>query len=141
MASKINLDISEKLNITCRKGDTFTMTLNIKDSSGTAVTLSTSGHEFLMQVRGGKNVRTKERALVMGTASKGKQAKNKEGVTNFTFTTDDSGNVTVSAADSVMRRVPAGRYVYDLQQIVNNVTTTLLEGSFIVNDDISNVEV
>ena len=36
-----------------------------------------------------------------------------------------------------MRNISPGRYVYDLQQIVDNVSTTILEGNFIVNDDIS----
>ena len=77
----------------------------------------------------------------MGTATKGEAAKQAGQLTNFTFTTDDSGNVTITASDSTMRRVPAGRYVYDLQQIVSDETTTLFEGSFTVNDDISKVEV
>ena len=42
MASKVNLDVSEKLDITCKKGDTFNLGLLLKDSSGTALTLSTS---------------------------------------------------------------------------------------------------
>ena len=41
MASKVNLDISERLDITCRRGDTFSLTLTLKDSSGTAKTAST----------------------------------------------------------------------------------------------------
>jgi hypothetical protein len=36
-----------------------------------------------------------------------------------------------------MRQVSAGRYVYDLQQILDGVSTTILKGSFTVNDDIS----
>jgi hypothetical protein len=34
MASKVNLDISERLDITCRRGDTFELTLTLKDSTG-----------------------------------------------------------------------------------------------------------
>jgi len=137
MANKVNLDISEKLNITCRKGDTFKLTLTLKDSAGTAIKLTEKGYEFLMQVRSG---RTGNGRLIMGTSTKGESAKQEGQLTNFTFTTDDSGNVTVTATDVVMRKVPAGRYVYDLQQIVDGETTTLFEGSFVVNDDISKVE-
>jgi hypothetical protein len=36
-----------------------------------------------------------------------------------------------------MRKVEPGRYVYDLQQILDGVTTTILKGNFTVNDDIS----
>jgi hypothetical protein len=137
MSNKVNLDISERLNITCRRGDTFSLTLTLKDSAGTALTLATSGYEFLMQVRGGKNPRTKGRDLIMGTVSKGDSASRNGVATNFSFSVDDSGNATITASDEIMRNIPAGRYVYDLQQIVDNVTTTILEGNFIVNDDIS----
>ena len=51
MASSVNLDTSDVLNITCRKGDTFSITLTLKNSAGTALTLSTSGYVFLMQVK------------------------------------------------------------------------------------------
>ena len=63
------------------------------------------------------------------------------GANNFTVTIDDSGNATFSASDTIMARIVPGRYVYDIQQIVDSVSTTILEGRFIVNDDISNLEV
>jgi hypothetical protein len=133
MASKVNLDVSDKLDITCRKGDTFNLKLLLKDSTGTALTLTTSGYEFLMQVRGRQKVQG-ERKLVIGSVNRGKAAE--EGI-NFSFITDDSGNLTITASDSIMRQVSAGRYVYDLQQILDGVSTTILKGSFTVNDDIS----
>ena len=137
MANKVNLDISERLNITCRRGDTFSLTLTLKDSSGTALTLSSSGYEFLMQVRGIRASKSGVRPLIMGTDAKGASA-SRDGIsTNFSFTVDDSGNATIKASDEVMRNVPAGKYVYDLQQKVDNVATTILEGNFVVNDDIS----
>lgn len=48
MAS-VNLDIAQRLDITCRKGDTFSLTLNITDSAGTAINLS--AYTFEMEVR------------------------------------------------------------------------------------------
>tara|TARA_R100000234_G_scaffold119698_1_gene103365 strand:- start:1334 stop:1759 length:426 start_codon:yes stop_codon:yes gene_type:complete len=141
MASKLNLDVSEKLDITCKKGDTFNLGLLLKDSAGTALTLSASGYEFLMQVRGRRSGAGRSRSLIIGTASKGKSAVTSEGANNFTVTIDDSGNATFSASDTIMARIAPGRYVYDIQQIVGGVSTTILEGRFIVNDDISNLEV
>jgi hypothetical protein len=140
MASKLNLDVSEKLDITCKKGDTFNLGLLLKDSAGTALTLSTSGYEFLMQVRGRRSGANRSRKLILGTASKGKSAVTDVGANNFTVTIDDSGNATFSASDTIMARIAPGRYVYDIQQIVDNVSTTILEGRFIVNNDISNLE-
>ena len=135
MASKVNLDVAEKLDITCRKGDTFSLTLTLKNSSGTALTLSTSGYEFLMQVRS-RQKSNRDRKLVIGSNTLG--ASTQSGV-NFSFALDDSGNVTISATDDIMRKVEPGRYVYDLQQIVSGVSTTILKGNFTVNDDISDI--
>lgn len=133
MASKVNLDISEKLDITCRKGDTFSLKLTLKDSDGVAIQLDTLGYEFLMQVRQRQRTGGK-RGLVMGSISRGES---KEGGLNFSFTTDDSGNLTITASDAIMKQITPGRYVYDLQQIVDGVSTTILRGGFTVNDDIS----
>ena len=140
MANKVNLDISEKLDITCKRGDTFSLGILLKDSSGTAITLATSNYEFLMQVRGAKNPRTNTRPLIIGTASKGKSAERGGKSLNFTVSVDDSGNATFSASNTIMGSVPAGKYVYDIQQIVGDVSTTILEGRFVVNEDISNLE-
>lgn len=135
MASKVNLDLSEKLDITCRKGDTFSLTLTLKDSAGTALQLTTLGYEFLMQVRGRAKEKG-ERKLVIGSTSRGRAAE--EGI-NFSFDTDDSGNVTITASADIMRKVTPGKYVYDIQQIVDSVSTTILKGGFSVNDDISDL--
>ncbi len=76
MASSVNLDTSDVLDITCRKGDTFSLTINLKSSSGTALTLSTSKYEFLMQVKSesvSRRGRTVESNLILGTASAAKK--------------------------------------------------------------------
>ena len=51
MANKVNLDVSEPLDITCRRGDTFSLTLTLKDSSGSAIQLATLGYEFIIDVK------------------------------------------------------------------------------------------
>jgi len=140
MASKANLDVAEKLDITCRKGDTFELSLNFKDSTGTAIPLVTDGYEFFMQVRGAKRASNSKGSLVAGTLTKGDQAKGENRTQNVGFVFEDidnSGNVTVRASADTMTNFPAGRYAYDLQYTVNNKTTTVLKGSFTVNDDIT----
>ena len=135
MASKVNLDVSEKLDITCRKGDTFALTVTLKDSSGTALTLVTDSYKFLMQVwPTGKRAQTP----IIGSTNLGRKVEN-----SFEeFVIDDSGNVTISATSATMRNINAGRYTYDLQYVLPTTSgvdthTTILRGSFIVNDDIS----
>lgn len=141
MATKVNLDVSEKLNITCKKGDTFNLGLLMKDANGDALNVST--YRFLMQVKGDPDPDTGERPLIIGTASEGKLAqKDGDGLaTNFTITSDEYGNVTINGTAKIMELIDAGSYVYDIQQINNiDVTTTIFEGRFIVNDDISSYE-
>jgi len=135
MAKRVNLDTSETVNITCRRGDTFSLTLTLKDSSGTAIQLSTLGYEFLMEVRDElTSVSTSEKSIIIGSPGVGRVS---DTGLSFTFTTDDTGNVTITASAESMRSVPAGSYVYDLQQIVGGVHTTIIDGSFVVNEDVS----
>ena len=144
MSSKVNLDVSEKLNITCKRGDTFNLGLLMKDSSGDPIDVS--DYAFLMQVKGEPDPVTGERPLIMGTNQIGKKASSSDDdlFTNFDISSDSSGNVTIKALASVMSKILPGSYVYDIQQSVRSATgdvvTTIFEGRFIVNDDISNYE-
>ncbi|NQZ74556.1 MAG: hypothetical protein HRT61_00330 [Ekhidna sp.] len=57
------------------------------------------------------------------------------------FSIDDNGSAVWSATAATMRAVPAGRFVYDIQHIVDGVHTTVLRGTFTVNDDIAEATV
>lgn len=130
MANRVNLDVSERLDITCRKGDTFSLTVTLKDSSGVALPLITNGYTFLMQVWSTSSSAT---APVIGSPNSGVQG----GKSFEAFVPTDLGQVTISAKASTMRGVPAGRYKYDLQHMIGEAHTTILHGSFTVNEDIS----
>ena len=159
MASSVNLDTSDALNITCRKGDTFSITITLKNSAGTLLTLSTSGYTFLMQVKS-KSINKKGRkttsSLILGTPNAAAKAqvrvKSKTktlsipslsiGNTFETPTLDDVGNVTIKASAETMSKVPSGSYSYDLQYILPSSTgldthKTVLRGKFTVNPDIT----
>lgn len=147
MAKKVNLDVSERLDIICRQGDTFSITLTLKDSSGTALPLATDGYKFSMQVREDvESARSKgSDGLIIGTKDIGSKRVNDKGQESSfeSFVVDDSGNLTITALPSVMKEVQPGVYVYDIQQIKPNATTgideqkTILRGSFRVNGDVS----
>ncbi len=49
----------------------------------------------------------------------------------------DSGTVNVTASADTMSNLPVGSFEYDIQQKVGDVVTTILRGSFTVNEDIS----
>tara|TARA_E500000318_G_scaffold7690_2_gene7108 strand:+ start:12572 stop:12970 length:399 start_codon:yes stop_codon:yes gene_type:complete len=128
MSAKISLDEAEKLDITCRQGDSFTMTVTLKDSTGTAIDIS-SGYDFLMQVR----KRNRNRDLVIGTVGVGDV-----GPVNFTFANPSSnGTVDITLSAANMRSVEPGRYVYDVQYATESETKTFLEGTFKVNRDVA----
>ena len=132
----VNFDTADTLDITARRGDTFSMTINLKDSAGTALTLSTDNYEFIMEVRSGSNL-TRGGAVITTT--------NSGSVSSLIFeptVIDDSGNVTISASALTMRDVLPGTYVYDIQYIKPNSSglddhRTILKGDFTINQDLS----
>jgi hypothetical protein len=147
--SKVNLDESSKMDITCKRGDTFSLTITLKDSAGTALPLATDNYRFIVQVRQqvDNRVRTAngKGGLVLGTQDIGDKAVDRAGAeSNFEpVIVDDSGNATIEASAKVMRGVPSGKYVYDIQYIKPNTSggldthKTILYGNFTVNEDIS----
>lgn len=148
MAS-VNLDTTNRLDITCRKGDTFSLQLTLKDSSGTALPLVTDDYKFLMQVRTrGNNRRAALRVPALtggeddldltGGIAIGSNELGVKGPVNFSFNDkNDSGQVTIFLSATDMRKVDAGRYRYDLQYKVGDTEKTVLEGSFVINEDVS----
>ena len=147
--SKVNLDVAERLDITCRRGATFSLTLTLKDSSGTAITLATSGYEFLMDVkttpqrtRSGVSEREVIASSILSPSksnSKRLTSDQQNKLSNgFEFKDiTDSGTVNVTASADTMSNLPVGSFEYDIQQKVGDVVTTILRGSFTVNEDIS----
>lgn len=116
--SQVQLDVAKRLDITCRKGDTFNLVINVTDSAGTAVDLST--YSFKMQVKetdtSSTNVISNDDITITGTAA---------------------GVLTVNIPSTVMTSVSGGLYAYDLQTINAGVTQTWLTGVLKVNEDVT----
>ena len=121
MALKANLDIAQRLDITCRKGDTFELIITIKDSNGTALDL-TSYADFEMDVR---------------------PTDEDTGTPVLTFTNSDfaktaSGILTATKSFTEMGAVESGTFVYDLQATDgSSVRTTWFYGLFTIIDDVT----
>ena len=148
MAKKVNLDIAQTLNITCRRGDTFTLSVTLKDDSGDPLALVTNSYEFIMQIR--KSAFDDGAAgLILCTATGQPPGNPPLGYIEKMGPSEEdninnSGVVTIKIPDSTMREVPSGRYVYDLQYVLpgqgeadSATHTTILKGSFVVNEDVS----
>tara|TARA_R100000406_G_C3113366_1_gene124950 strand:+ start:2839 stop:3207 length:369 start_codon:yes stop_codon:yes gene_type:complete len=121
MAS-INLDTASRLDITCRKNDTFNLILNVTDESNDAIDLS-SNYAFEIDVR--KNSNSSTTLLTF---------------TDSDFTKGSDGKLTINKAASDMD-VKAGYYVYDLQATISTETPSRVEtwfaGDFIIVDDVT----
>lgn len=118
MANKINLDVAKRVDITCRKGDTFVLDLAFSDSSGTAFDLT--GYNWKLDV---KETDTSSGDIIPET--------------DFTYVGDVDGNLKVTATATAMSNVNGGLYVYDLQSNVGGIVTTWIYGVFQINEDIS----
>lgn len=161
MINKANLDVSEKLDITIRRGDSFELSLNIKDNSGNNLALLTNDYDFVIQVKtpvvsnsSRKATTTRQSSLPQRSliAASSLQESSTQSVPTdrqaespiFTFENkDNNGNVTLRATAANTATLPVGTFVYDLQyKFLNNgfeTVTTILKGNFIIKEDISTV--
>lgn len=118
----VSTDISKRLDITCRKGDTFEMTIDATDAEGDAVAFG-SYSDIALEVRP-----TDEDS---GTP-----------VLSFDHPTDFNtavaGKLVISKSATVMAAVTAGVYVYDMQLTDSaGKTVTWFYGLFKINDDVT----
>jgi hypothetical protein len=126
MATSINLDIANRVDITTRKGDTFTLELTFKDEDGVVIDLS-SGYEWMMQVRESD---TSTSTLLDGDSNNGSD-------NDFGFTGTNTGLLTITASAAIMAAIDGGIYVYDLQSSQGATVITWMYGIFKVNEDVS----
>jgi hypothetical protein len=126
-ATKINLDTSSRVDITCRKGDTFSLRLTITNAAGDAAGFA-ANDVFLFEVR------DSDVGILVSNGS-----------ANFTATVTASGSdvtaqyIDFTVAATVMKTMPAGLYVYDIEQKAasDSSVATLIYGTLKVNEDIS----
>lgn len=154
--AELNLDISQELNITARRGDSISFTLTFKDSDNTAInfenqTLGSNDAtvKFFMEVRTSADddsptpvLRSKENDTdVLPTAGadtvSGATGEITVGTGGYT-----SGQVTFSISSTHMKDVFAGVYVYDIEyfredQAGNKNKQTWVRGTFTVNEDVT----
>jgi hypothetical protein len=123
-ATKINLDTSSRVDVTCRKGDTFSLRLTITDAAGDAAFAASD--VFLFEVRDSD----------VGSLVSNGSANFADDVT--ASSTDVTAKyIDLNVAASVMKTMPAGLYVYDVEQKSGDTVNTLIYGTLKVNEDIS----
>ena len=116
----VNLDTASRLDIICRKGDTFNLTIDF----GTALSDAYAEGDFHMQV---KDTDTSSETLI--------NASNSETVGTFSI---DGTELTITIDDGVMDNNEGGEYVYDLQSSSESQgVKTWLHGFFTIIEDIT----
>jgi len=118
----VDLDISQQVNVTCRKGDSFDLQFTVKNASGALIDLTS--YSFVMQARA-----SDQGALIIDTTG--------NVATGFKITGSAVGVVTVESSAAFMQTITAATYVYDLVATVSTTVQTWFFGTFVVNQDIS----
>lgn len=120
MATQINLDNSTRVDITCRRGDTFELELTFTDDNGDAIDLSS--YSWKMDV---KETDTSAADIISDD--------------DFSYLDTQvlNGILKIKASATTMAAVPGGTYVYDLQSTEGQTVKTWVYGIFKVNEDIS----
>jgi len=124
-----NLDISEKLDIVCKGGDSFSMSITMTNSSGTAI--NTSNYAFKLMVKS-KDISGGREAGINLPVSYDSTILTIDGVSG-----SSRGVATFSATASTMAAIDPGVYVYDIQYTDDTEVKTILEGLFKVNPDVT----
>jgi hypothetical protein len=118
----INLDTAARLDITCRKGDTFSLDLDFGETVPTET--------WSMHVRETDTSEGEDNIIIDVTQSDITVADNSSGVTN--------AKVTISIPSDTMEIIESGMYVYDIQNSsTSSGVKTYLFGLFKVNEDVT----
>ena len=137
-----NLDISEKLDIIVKRGDSMNITLKFTESDGAATDLQ--GYTFAMSVKD-KRVQTGRVAginnsvvydsTILSTNTADLDAGSQ--INAAILNQSPFNEVTFTVDATSMGTVDAGTYVYDIQYTNGSEVRTVLEGLFIVNPDVA----
>ena len=123
-----NLDISEKLDIVCKRGDSFSMSITMTDSSGSPI--NTSDYAFKLMV--------KSKDLNEGRSA-GINLPVSYDTTILTIDVSSGGSDGVATFNKSAgeMEIDPGTYVYDIQYTNGAEVKTILEGLFKVNPDVT----
>jgi hypothetical protein len=113
----VNLDNAQRVDIICRKGDTFSIEVDFYDASNQPIDLTS--YTFKMEV-----------------SESDTSASPVLDDTDFSYTANSTGNLIILATSGTMLTIPAGLYVYGLQSNVAGTVKTWLLGLFTVNEDV-----
>ncbi len=144
MAQQLNLDNSQRLDITCKRGDDFVLQLNLKDENTDAIDLgnvSTSAN-LKMEVRTSDDydivaATSEDVNIILSTESSATNSNEFPRPIAPASVDAATGDYKLSVTAANMKLVPSGLYVYDIQIVNNSLNQTILYGVFKVNEDVT----
>lgn len=137
MSNVLNLDVAKRVDITCRRGDTLKITLEVNDASGTAVDLSTY-NDFRFEVRTDDlqdaAYSDEDTAILLSTEDDAAGSR----YVSYSITGTDNNVLTFTASAANMKGIASGLYVYDIEATNSSAEVqTWSYGVFRVNEDIT----
>lgn len=144
MSSVVNLDIAKRVDVVCRKGDTFSLAISITDSEGNVQDLSIPDPytAFKMEVRkadyknvgySGDPVGDENDNIILSTEDAALDATKR-----INYSSDAQGNLAFTVSSDIMETRTAGMYVYDIESIkADGTVQTWIFGTFRINEDVS----
>lgn len=137
MSNVLNLDVAKRVDITCRRGDTLKITLEVNDASGTAVDLSTY-NDFRFEVRTDDlqdaAYSDEDTAILLSTEDDAAGSR----YVSYSITGTDNNVLTFTASAANMKGIASGLYVYDIEATnSSSEVQTWSYGVFRVNEDIT----
>lgn len=118
MATQINLDTASRVDVTCRKGDSFELKFTFTDDAGAAIDLTS--YTWKMDV---KETDTSSSDIIADG--------------DFSYSGTSAGVLTITATAATMAGAAGGLYVYDLQSTNSGTVKTWVYGIFKINEDVS----
>jgi hypothetical protein len=115
--SVVNLDNAQRVDIVCRKGDTFSLEVDFFDANNDPIDLT--GYAWKMDV---SESDTSPTPILNDT--------------DFVYNGTSTGNLYITATATVMATIDGGMYVYGLQSNDAGNIKTWLYGLFTVNEDV-----
>jgi len=113
----VNLDNAQRVDIICRKGDTFSIEVDFFDANNQPINLTS--YTFKMEVSESDT----SASPVLDS-------------TDFVYAANSTGTLFVTATAATMLTISAGVYIYGLQSTDAGVVKTWLFGTFEVKEDV-----
>jgi hypothetical protein len=141
MSNVVNLDVAKRVDIICRKGDTFKLEIDLKAADGTLVAAGAYSYHMEVRVADYSNTGYDSPNAGSGDTNADIILSTKDDANGSKLITYESleGKVIFKVTNTKMKLVPAGLYVYDIEAIAaaNSESQTWMYGTFKVNEDIT----